>query len=110
MTKENGKFKLKVKITKKDIAQGRRNSCNRCPGAIAIRRALKEAKVLSGKYRIDVGYDNVELSKGRLWGLVVDTREATNPKKLASFVETFDGERKGKVKPLEVTLRFNRVE
>ena len=81
--------KIKVKVTKKDIANGKRSKCTKCPIALAIRRVQGCSTYMVSSYSI---YNR---SYEYLCNL---------PKKAANFVSQFDDG--NKVKPFSFTVEL----
>jgi hypothetical protein len=71
--------KRTVELTQEDIANGVRENCKRCPGALAIQRAFPELKYLS------VRLDHIFYSTADKWPLRV-----CPPFPLRTFIRIYD--------------------
>jgi len=93
------RLKLKVRVMKDDIENGRRKSTGLCPIARAIRRETE------GKFRISVG-NYIRLGRIGRTGYRADT-----PAEAEQFISNFDGKGPDSVKPFvfRVVLRKTRI-
>lgn len=90
-------IKLIVSVTRRDIERGKRNSCIRCPIALALRRRFPDARLVA----ITISGARVE------WGLRDTPLVASLPQKAMRFVGLFDASRaRAKVKPMRFELTF----
>ncbi len=80
---------MKIKVTKEDIANGKRNDFHSCPIALATKRKLN-----IGDWRLSVGAVIYNRGNDKRWSL---------PKIARQFIINFD--RGQKVKPFEFDAR-----
>lgn len=90
-------IKKRCNITARDIKLGKRNECDRCPGARAIKRATKLFPSVR-KYQIEL-YPT-EASKPNL----AAARVARMPPALHTFISRFDAGKS--VKPMSFILEY----
>lgn len=91
-------FKVRVHIRRKDIRQGIAHSCYKCPGAIALLRAVRK----HGFNEVAIGHFSATI-----WPEQIGEREmwhAVNPDVLRLFTWDFDEYKP--VRPIRFTLHF----
>ncbi len=91
------KIRLTVEITPLRIKRGKRQESDRCPVAIGLRAAGREAGIPGWR----------KVSAGIWYGLRIGTFRATPPNRVADFIEGFDQGRP--VKPFTFTATFTEV-
>lgn len=94
-------MKFRIEVMKRDISRGVRGDCNKCPIALAIRRALR----VKSKTLIQAGSTTVDFFKTREADLLGQSRL---PKITNSFIYEFD---RGwaTAKPFAFTLTVSKV-
>lgn len=88
-------MRLRVSVTAEDIRLGKRNDCDRCPAARALRRA--------GITRGWVGNYWIGETVGGLGMSLCDS-----PIKVRKFIRAFDSFGRKKVKPFSFTINVPR--
>lgn len=83
---------VKIEITKKDIACGKRRDGKTCPISLAVRRKLKLA----------YGQVHVTTYSARFDSAEIETRNVLLPKKAEKFISKFDNNEP--VKPFSFVL------